>query len=413
MLATQLELLKAEEPRARTSGSTGLGTVETLMLRIALAASTLLFACGQPEAPTPPTWMEPLDWAPVPTGVSEEQTRKGAVLIEAALSRRISGVDLDDVFSFGAVVSRSLPPAASAAERSRESVGMETSERNNPLHRLRAHVDQPGAFLRVRVASRDGMPVARVRIIERSGYPVFADLLFEQTPAGLRVVDVFDSDCGRWRSEVLAEMRRARAIRATSPIYPLEAATAGASVEQMAQMIFDGQYEAALQAYDQLPEGDKLLPRVFELRLAAAEQANGGSGYRVVLEEWLELFLDDPMASLHELEAALIDEDWDLAIESVGFARRLFPDPYWTALEARFEIKRHGYDRAQRLSEQVMVEEPSLIMGPDWALLAALALERDEDAIRYAGILRDRFDVDLAVLAAADGYERLATLAVP
>lgn len=394
------------------SGSTGLGTMETLMLRIVLAASLCLFACGREQAPTPPAWLAPIEWASVPTEVTEEQTRKGAALVEAALTRRISGVDLDRVFSFQAMAARSLPPSASAAERAQETAGMVTTEQNNPLRRMRTQIDQRGS-LRVRVASRDGMPVARVRIIQSSGGVVFADLLFDQTPAGLRVVDVFDSSCGCWRSEVLAEERRAREVRAASALYPLEAATAGASVDQMAQMVLDGQYEAALQAYDMLPEADKLLPWVFELRLAAARHANGGSSYRTVLEEWLELFLDDPSACTRELELALMDEDWKLAIESVGFARELFPDPYWTSLEARLELERQGYERAQRLSERVMDEEPTLIMGPDWALQAALALERDEDAIRYAVILRDRFDVDLAALAAHDRYRRLATLDVP
>jgi hypothetical protein len=350
---------------------------------------------------------------------SEALTREAAARLEqlilAPSSLSSPSDDLAGMFADDQMRLRALPESASVTDRADfvRGAGAALADEFNPLPGFRDLAAQ-GASIRIRVARRGGLPVARLRIVHGTGMFSFVDLLFGVTVDGAQVVDLFRLATGRWQSEEAAELFAQDYLgHGQASARSGSGADDAESILELTRLCLQERWSDALAVYDAMPRELQRSPEVFDLRLAAASRADGGAHYREVLEDYLALFPDDGGASLRRYELALLRGEWTAALDALGTLRMLFPDPYWVGREADIELRREGYLRALVLSEQLIDADPSLIEGPQYALFASLMLERDADAGRYAAMLRDHHSVSLEALAASPGYRPLAAVDVP
>ena len=344
-----------------------------------------------------------------PVVPATEAEAKAAANRIVAIARGTGSLDaMNELWDIETMARRAAPGGIPPNERDAMATRVaEASGSENPLRRLRRAV--AGGSISARMTRREGRPVARIRVMPRSGGVTFLDLYFETTESGPRVADSFDMVRCRWQSDTLTEMFVDSEPRPGETIDEVVERT----VVDFTEHVIGRRYEEALAAYDRLPADRATAPDLLDLWFVAAQKTRDAEGQHKALERWLEFRGDSPAAPLKRFDLATTSGDWAQALEALASVERLFPDPFWLASEAWLELQLGHPERTLEISEQVIREDPALMQGPDWALLAALALERDADAVRFATILRDRFHLNLEMLATESGYERLATLEVP
>lgn len=360
----------------------------------------------------------------------EELTATWGTYIDGLLNtpnpseRLTRGIDIE------ALAGRSLPAEATEAQRNGFTAGVADGASESPslLQQLHMQVHRGGDRIEFRgVAERDGHPVARFRQIMAQGGVNFYDFLVAEhpdtvapEPGGIpaRAVDFFSLTAGRWQSEVVADLFRRgvleepnaaeRAMGQDNPV-----ADHGEAIGAMADLLRQERFEEALAHYDTLPSSVQQLHVVFGMRVDAAASAGDPARYLRVLDEFAEHFPDDPAIRVRMLDAHFEREQWDEALEDLRVIRELFDDPYWLASEAQIAMEQGQPARSLEIAERMVEEDPSLVEGPDLALLAALALGQQDKAARYAALLRDEYGVSPEQLRGQPGYEGLAELAIP
>jgi len=360
----------------------------------------------------------------------EELTATWGTYVDGLLNTPNPSQRLTQAVDIEALAGRSLPTEATEAQRNGFTAGVVDGASESPslLEQLHMQRHRGGDRIEFRgVAERDGHPVARFRQIMGQGGVNFYDFLVAEHPETVapepggvpgRAVDFFALTAGRWQSEVVADLFRRgvlegpnpaeRAMGADNPV-----ADHGEAIGTMADLLREERFEEALAHYDTLPSSVQQLHVIFSLRVDAAASAGDSARYLRILDEFAEHFPDDPAIRVRMLDAHFEREQWDEALEDLRAIRALFDDPYWLASEAQIAMEQGQPARSLEIAERMLEEDPSLVEGPDLALVAALALGQREKAARYAALLRDEYGVSLEQLQAQPGYEALAELAVP
>ncbi len=360
----------------------------------------------------------------------EELTTTWGTYVDGLLNSPNPSPRLAQAVDIRALAGRKLPAEATAAQRRDFVAGVADGAAESPslLEQLHLQVHRNGDRLEFRgVAQRDGRPVARFRQIMGQGGVNFYDFLVAEHPEGVspepggvpaRAVDFFSLTAGRWQSEVVAELFRRGVLegpnamqRAMGQDNPLT--DHGDAIGTMADLVREERYEEALAHYDALPSSVQQLHLIFSLRVDAAAAAEDPARYLRILDEFAEHFPEDPAIRVRMLDAHFERGQWDEALEDLRAIRALFDDPYWMASEAQIALEQDQPARALEIAEQMMEADPSLVEGPDLALVASLALGHREEAARYAALLRDEYGVSLGLLQSMEGYEGLADLQVP
>lgn len=360
----------------------------------------------------------------------EDLTETWGVYVEGLVRSPNPSRRMEEAIDVRALAGRNLPAEATAAQRNAFVAGVADGASESPglLAQLHRAVHQQGDRLQFRgVAERDGHPVARFRQILGQGGVNFYDFLVAEhaadappEPGGVpaRAVDFFALTAGRWQSEVVAELFQRGVLDGPNP---LERAMGqdnpvtdhGDAIGTMADLVRAERFEEALAHYDALPSSVQRLRLVFGLRVDAAAAAGDPARYLRILDEFAEHFPEDPAIRVRLFDAHVEREQWGEAREDLRVIRELFADPYWIASEAQIALKRGEPARALELAEAMMEADPSLVEGPDTALLAALQMGDAAKAAHYAAVLRDDYGIPLAHLEGLEGYEGLAELDLP
>ncbi len=359
----------------------------------------------------------------------EDLTETWGTYVDGLLNSPAPSRRLEEAIDVRAVAGRSLPAEATAAQRAGFVHGVADGASEGPGLLMQLHMAaQRGDRIHFqRIAERDGRPVARFRQILSEGGVNFYDFLVAEhaedatpEPGGVpaRGVDFFTLTAGRWQSEVVADLFTQGVLEGPGPLQramgqdnPIT--DHGDAIGTMADLVRNHRYEEALAHYDSLPSSVQRLHIIFGFRVDAAAKADDPARYLRILDEYAGHFPDDPAIRVRLLDAHFEREQWDEALEDLRVIRELFDDPYWTASEAQIALKRGQPARALELAESMLEADPSLVEGPDAALLAALQLGDTEKAAHYAALLRDEYRIRLTLLENLPGYEGLRELDVP
>jgi len=359
----------------------------------------------------------------------EDLTETWGTYVDGLVGSPAPSRRLDEAIDIRALAGRSLPAEATEAQRSGFVQGVADGASESPGLLMQIHrAAQRGDRIHFQgVAERDGQPVARFRQILAQGGVNFYDFLVAEhaedsapEPGGVpaRGVDFFSLTTGRWQSEVVADLFRRGVLEGPNP---LERAMGqdnpltdhGDAIGTMADLVRQERFEEALTHYDSLPSSVQQLRIIFGLRVDAAASAGDPARYLRILDEFAGHFPDDPAIRVRLLDAHFEREQWDEALEDLRVIRGLFDDPYWSASEAQIALERGQPQHALELAETMIEEDPSLVEGPDTALMAALALDDTDKAAEYAALLRDEYGIRLTILEGLPGYEGLRGLDVP
>lgn len=337
---------------------------------------------------------------------------------------------LDQAVDIRALAGRSLPEEATDAQRESFVAGVAQGAAESPglLAQMHMQIHRGGDRVEFRgVAERDGHPVARFRQIMGQGGVNFYDFLVAEHPDEVRpepggvparAVDFFSLTAGRWQSEVVADLFRRGVLEGPNPLQRAmgednPVADHGDAIGTMADLVREERFEEALAHYDTLPSSVQELHVVFSLRVDAAASTDDPARYLRILDEFAERFPEDPAIRVRMLDAHFERRQWDEALADLRAIRELFDDPYWMASEAQIALEQEEPARALAIAEEMIEADPSLVEGPDVALVASLALGQRQQAAEYAALLRDEYGVSLAQLQQMEGYEAIAELDVP
>ncbi|MBO6940984.1 MAG: hypothetical protein JJ863_38775 [Deltaproteobacteria bacterium] len=359
----------------------------------------------------------------------EDLTETWGTYVDGLINSPAPSRRLVEAIDVRAIAGRSLPAEASAAQRAGFVHGVADGASEGPglLEQIQMAAQRGDRIHFQRVAERDGRPVARFRQILAAGGVNFYDFLVAEHPADApaepggvpaRGVDFFTLTAGRWQSEVVADLFTQGVLEGPGPLQramgqdnPIT--DHGDAIKTMADLVRAQRFEDALAHYDSLPTSVQRLHIIFGLRVDAAANVDDSARYLRILDEYAGHFPDDPAIRVRLLDAHFEREQWDEALEDLRVIRELFDDPYWTASEAQIALKRDQAEHALELAESMIEADPSLVEGPDTALMASLQLGDTEKAARYAALLRDEYGIRLTLLENLPGYEGLRELDVP
>ena len=198
------------------------------------------------------------------------------------------------------------------------------------------------------------------------------------------VVDMFTSTSGELVSQTL---RRLFVSGGNGVLNQLKELVDGKDVEQVVQagdsiqqFIAKEEYQKALEFYGELPE-DIRHRKVIQLRrLRAAMSMDDSAPYLAAIEEFSQLFPEDPALILKQFDYYLLKKEYDSVFATIDRLDAEVDDPWLDYQRAEVAMAQKQYDKAVQFAEK-MIRRDSTMVEPYYTLIVS-ALYQDD----YAGV---------------------------
>lgn len=254
-----------------------------------------------------------------------------------------------------------------------------------------------GSFRLVRFNWNDGHPKALYRIITLEGALNYYEFhLGERKDSRLSIRDVYVYLNGEMFTET---MRRILTSDKRSPIFRLlapemvEGKGMMKAIDSMSKLVKSGEYQAAMNYYDAIPEAARKEKALQLQRMQAAQQL-GDTVYAQVLEDMSRQFAGDPSMDLLMIDHYVMKRQFDSALTAVDrLDRAIGGDPYLNLLRANVAAEKNEIAPAKDYIQKV-ISYDSTLTAPYFALTALTLLEENHaETAKVLDLIENRMGV--------------------
>jgi tetratricopeptide (TPR) repeat protein len=257
---------------------------------------------------------------------------------------------------------------------------------------------QGGNFRLLRLHHTNGDQRALFRVITATGALNYLDCTLVRHGDGkTRIDDVYNFAEGASFSEImqrglaLGSDKAATTPKAAGTESESEGAQLGTSNMEMRKLINEGQYQAALDYFQRLPETLQKEKRLLHARIDAAKHLKG-KPYDDAVRAYRQQFPVETTTDLILLDAYYEHKMFDRALACIDrIDRAIGGDPYLDALRSGLNRMKGDLDAAKSCAQKAIAAEPDL-RQPYFALIQVSLAEKDfTETSRLLTLVQEKF----------------------
>ncbi len=234
---------------------------------------------------------------------------------------------------------------------------------------LRDFFRNDGEISLLHVYQRNGRTFALFRVIVESGLNYWECELTKSANGRYRFVDLYNFALGEWTSQLGRRLVLA-GLQKQGRLWSLESVSEEdrllvkhmSEVQRFREALTNGHYHLALQTDKTLPPPLRRSKIISLMRLRALSSLEDPEAYRVELNSYIQRFPNDPGIDLVALDAELLTEQWDRAMEAVNrLDRSVDSDPFLDVLRGRIHYQLGDLPKAEECNKRALQRESDLL----------------------------------------------------
>ncbi len=265
----------------------------------------------------------------------------------------------------------------------------------------------------LRTITTNERPQLVFRGLDAQGALNYHILELERTRTGrLRVVDMFVMITGEKLSETFRRLYLTAAAESDRSLLTRltkgkgDWITHSGEVTKLSRLVRDGDYAAAIQLYDSLPESLRVEKTLLVMRLMAVSNTDDAL-YLATIEAFEKHHPNDPSLALVSIDGFVMKKQPRKAIAAIEKLDRFIGgDPYLLILLAAQYLEVKDPTKARELANKAIEREPSLPNSYDVLLTIALEKKDFTETARLLSLTEKNLEVDM--LAAIQDEEDYA-----
>jgi tetratricopeptide (TPR) repeat protein len=152
---------------------------------------------------------------------------------------------------------------------------------------------------------------------------------------------------------------------------------------QMGQYVRERKWRQALNIYNGLPASVQESKAAMTMRLLAT-QGVGDAAYLATIDEYRKRYPNDPMIDLISVDAYILRQAYDKAIESIDRVdKAIGGDPYLKVLRGNVLLRENKLNEARDMVQSAVTKDPNLLRGYYSLIDIALARHDYADTLKW------------------------------